>query len=113
VTLYSPERKEAVLEKLLPLHSLTVSELASREGMWVGSLYNRRSQARAERKPVPGPNEISGEWAREAKLAVFVDTSVMSESELSQFCREKELYPEQVKAWKQGCFEGSLHVMTI
>jgi hypothetical protein len=40
VTRYSSERKETVLKKLLPPHSLPVSEVASREGISVGSLYN-------------------------------------------------------------------------
>ena len=30
----------------------------------------------------------------------------LSESELSQYCREKGLYPEQVKRWKQECLQG-------
>ena len=55
---------------------------------------------------MPGPNKTSDEWSGEAKLAVVVVTSVMSESELSQYCREKDLYPEQVKALKQDCLEG-------
>lgn len=92
MTRYSPERKESVLKKLLPPHSLAVSEVASLEGILVGSLYNWLSQARAEGKPVPGPNKTSDEWSGEAKLAVVVETSVMSESELSQYCREKGLF---------------------
>jgi transposase-like protein len=106
VARYSPERKESVLKKLLPRHSVTVSEVASREGISVGSLYNWRSQARAEGKPVPGPNKTSDEWSGEAKLAVVVETSVMGEAELSQYCRKKGFYPEQVKMWKQDCLEG-------
>jgi len=27
----------------------------------------------------------------------------LNESELSQYCREKGLYPEQVKEWKAAC----------
>ena len=32
----------------------------------------------------------------------------LSESELSQYCREKGLYPEQVQRWKQECLQGFL-----
>ena len=31
---------------------------------------------------------------------------MLSEAELSQYCLEKGLYPEQVKSWKQDCLEG-------
>jgi hypothetical protein len=47
---------------------------------------------------VPSPNETSDEWSSEAKFAVFVETAVLSEAEFSQYCREKTLYPEQVKS---------------
>jgi putative transposase len=100
VSRYSLEIKETVLEKLLPPYSLTVSEVASRESISVGSLYNCCSQARAEGKLVPGPNRTSDERSGDAKLAVVVETAVLSEAELSQYCLEKGLYPEQVKSWK-------------
>jgi hypothetical protein len=50
---------------------------------------------------VSGANKTSDEWAGEAKFAVVVETAVLSEAEPSRPCREKELYAEQVKAWKQ------------
>ena len=31
---------------------------------------------------------------------------MLSEAELGQYCREKGLYPDQVKGWKQDCLEG-------
>ena len=55
---------------------------------------------------MPGPNNTSDEWSGEAKFAVVVETAVLSEAELSQYCREKGLYPDQVKGWKQDCLEG-------
>jgi transposase-like protein len=62
---------------------------------------------------VPGPNRTSDEWSGEAKFAVVVETSVMSEAELSQYCREKGLYPEQVRSWKQDCLNDDLMRVTI
>ena len=35
-----------------------------------------------------------------------METSVLSESELSQYCREKGLYSEQVHSWKAACLNG-------
>ncbi|RBP64517.1 transposase, partial [Brenneria salicis] len=51
---YSPERKAAVLDKLLPPHNMTVSALAQQEGISEATLYNWRIQAKLEGKPVPG-----------------------------------------------------------
>ena len=37
---------------------------------------------------------------------MVVETIALSESELSEYCRQKGLYPEQVKTWKQDCLAG-------
>ena len=103
---FSPERKEAVLKKLLPPLNMPVVEVSKQEGISTASLYNWRKQARLGGAPVPGPNKITDDWSIDAKFAVVVETAVLSESELSEYCREKGLYPEQVKDWKQDCLDG-------
>ncbi len=104
---YSSERKEAILKKLLPPYSKSVAEVARQEGMAQQTLYTWRTQARLKGTPVPGPNKTSDDWSGEAKFAVVVETAPLSETELSQYCREKGLYPEQVKAWKQDFIDGA------
>ena len=42
---YSPERKAAVLKKLLPPHNLSVVELSRQEGISDVTLYAWRKQA--------------------------------------------------------------------
>src|SRR5690554_1957353 len=42
----------------------------------------------------------------EAKLAVVIETGSMNEAELSEYCRAKGLYVEQVKAWKADSLKG-------
>jgi len=44
----SPERKAATLAKLLPPYNMTVSAVAQMEGISEATLYNWRSQAKAE-----------------------------------------------------------------
>ncbi|QDX98030.1 hypothetical protein EGD00_14410 [Pectobacterium carotovorum subsp. carotovorum] len=36
-------------------------------------------------------------WSAEAKLATVIETASVNEAELSEYCREKGLYVEQVK----------------
>lgn len=103
---YSPERKEAVLKKLLPPHNRTVTEVSAHEGISTATLYNWRTQAKLEGVPVPGRSKSSDDWSAEAKLAVVVETIPLSESELSEYCRKKGLYPEQIKTWKEDCIAG-------
>jgi transposase-like protein len=103
---YSPERKESVLRKLLPPHNRTVTEVSELEGISTATLYNWRTQAKIEGVPVPGRSKSTDDWSAEAKLAIVVETMPLSESELSEYCRKKGLYPEQVKTWKADCLAG-------
>ena len=98
---YSPERKAAVLDKLLPPHNMTVSALAQQEGISEATLYNWRIQAKLEGKPVPGANKTTEQWSTEARFAVIVETATLSQAELGEYCRRKGLYPEQIAQWKQ------------
>ena len=103
---YSDERKEAVLKKLLPPLNMTVAEVAQQEGIAFQTLYTWRKKIRSEGKPVPGKTKTSEQWSSETKLAVVIETATLTEVELSEYCREKGLYPEQVKTWKQDFLDG-------
>ena len=46
---YSPERKEAVLKKLLPPHNRTVTEVSAQEGIATATLYNWRTKSQIKR----------------------------------------------------------------
>jgi len=105
---YSVERKESVLSKLLPPHNLSVPEVAKVEGISEATLYNWRNEAKSRGIPVPGSKKSSDKWSAEAKLAVVIETATLSESELSEYCRSKGLYPEQIKDWKQSFLRGQM-----
>lgn len=55
--------------------------------------------------PVPGKRKTGDDWCADNKLAVVIETAAMSESELSAYCREKDLYPEQIQGWKEACLQ--------
>jgi len=103
---YSSERKAVILNKLLPPLNMAVAEVAREEGVSAQTLYNWRSKAKESGLPVPGKTPTTEQWSADAKLAVVIKTAPMSESELSQYCREKGLYVEQVKDWKKQCLGG-------
>lgn len=55
---------------------------------------------------MPGNKPTPDQWSAEAKLAIVIETGSMSEAELSEYCRAKGLYVEQVKAWKAESLKG-------
>lgn len=104
---YSAERKTAILKKLLPPQNRTVASVATEEGISDATLYNWLKQCRQQGEPVPGRSKTSEQWSGEAKLAVVIETAPLSEEELSVYCREKGLYVEQVKRWRDACVLGT------
>lgn len=104
---YSLERKAAVLDKMLPPHNLSIPEVAQQEGISMGCLYNWLKQARLEGKPVPGSRKNTpDDWPSQDKLAVVIETASLNAAELSEYCRSKGLFPEQIERWKQACVQG-------
>ena len=102
----SVERKEAILKKLLPPYSMSVKEVSEEEGISTATLYHCRQQLRRSGAAVPNSNTSSEQWSAQTKLAIVAETYSMTESELSQYCREKGLFPEQIQSWRSECMQG-------
>lgn len=103
---YSPERKAAILKKLLPPLNMSVAEVSRQENISNVTLYTWRKQLLEKGVVVPDSQSSPEQWSAEAKLAVVAETLAFSEVELSEYCRKKSLFPEQVKSWKEACLNG-------
>lgn len=103
---YSEERKQQILNKLLPPSNMTVAEVSRNERIGLQTLYNWRDKAKQQGRPVPGSKPTSEHWSAEAKFATVLETASLNEAELSEYCRAKGLYVEQVKAWKADALRG-------
>jgi transposase-like protein len=100
---YSPERKESVLRKMMPPHNRSIKQLAREEGISEATLFNWRKQARE--KGVLMPNGDSGPegWSARDKFAAVVESASLNEHELSEYCRKKGIYPQQLEQWRRAC----------
>ena len=107
MTRYSPERKEAVLQKMMPPHNIPIPQLSEETGISEATLYNWRKQARKEGKPVPADGKNPELWSSEDKFSIVLETSHMSEAELAEYCRSKGLFKEQISSWKQICKQAN------
>ena len=85
---------------------MSVSELSKEEGISKGTLYHWRKQLRDSGAAVPNSHTSSEQWSAQTKLAIVAETYSMTESELSQYCREKGLFPEQIQSWRSECMQG-------
>jgi transposase-like protein len=100
---YPAERKEAVLKKMLPPHNKTIKELAQEEGISEPTLYNWRKAARAQGRLMPDGDQSPAGWSAADKFAAVVETAALNEAELAAYCRERGLYPQQVRHWREAC----------
>ena len=102
----SAERKANVLKKLLPPVNMSVQELARSEGLPASTIYGWKREAKLRGEPVPGKRSTTEDWSAETKLATVIATGTLSDMQLSEYCRGRGLYPEQVIRWKQEALSG-------
>lgn len=100
---YSPERREAILRKLLPPNNRPVAVVAEEEGISDATLYNWRNEARKNGQLLPDHGSDPEGWSSRDKFNAVLETAALSESELSEYCRKRGLYPEQIRRWRQSC----------
>ncbi len=104
---YPQERKQAVLEKMMPPNNVAVSVLAQETGISNVTLYHWRKQARSGGIVVPGDGRNPENWSPEDKFAVVLETAALNEAELAEYCRKKGLFTEQIVAWKEICMQAN------
>jgi len=100
---YTPERKEAVLRKMTPPHNRTISQLSREEGISEATLYNWRSEARAQGLLMPDGDKSPSGWNARDKFAAVVESAAFNEHDLAEYCRKKGIYPEQLEQWRSAC----------
>lgn len=104
---YSPERKEAVLKKMLPPNNIPLAVLAKEEGISDATLYNWRKQARDQGRLMPDSDTTPEGWTSRDKFAAVLETAAMSQADVAAYCREKGLYVEQLARWREACEQAN------
>jgi transposase len=100
--LYSDTEKQALLKKLEAPYHLSPSELASEAGVATKTVYNWRKKAR-ERGLMPSEQRTR---SPEQKWSMLMETNALTSHELSEYCRQKGIYPQEIETWRQECLHG-------
>lgn len=100
---YSPERKEAVLKKMVPPHNRSINQLAKEEGISEATLYNWRNEARTRGILLPDGDTGPDGWTARDKFAAVLESASLNEEEIAEYCRRKGIYPDQLKIWRKAC----------
>ena len=103
---YSDELKQKIMLRMMPPNNESVTQISRDSGLAEGTLYKWQKEARAKGYVIPGGEKKSEKWSTRDKFAIVVETAMLSEIELSEYCRAKGLFVEQIEAWRDACMQA-------
>jgi len=98
--------KEAALEKMFNT-DLSLRHIADELGIPRATLHGWKRQYRMLKKDTEIIKPPAESWTSEEKFSVVIETATMNEVDLNAYCREKGLYPGQIKGWREACIRGN------
>ena len=104
---YSPERKSAVLRRMLPPTNIALRCLSQEEGISEATLYKWRAEARCKGQLLPDADAGPEGWSSGDKFAAVLETAALNEADLAEYCRKRGLYLAQVAAWRSACEQAN------
>jgi transposase-like protein len=99
---YSEAVKADVRRRMSPPMRQSVARISEELGIHVVTLYNWRKAWRLQGEVVPASDKDPEGWGATDKFTVVLETAGLNATELSAYCRERGLYPEQVERWRQA-----------
>jgi transposase-like protein len=104
---YSPERKLAVLKRMLPPNNMPIGQLAKQEGIATSTLFSWRAEARNTGQLLPDANASPEGWSSRDKFAAVLEAAALNEADLAEYCRKRGLFPAQIAAWRIACEQAN------
>ena len=99
---YSEAVKADVRKRMSPPMRQSVAQISAELGIHVVTLYNWRKSWRLQGEVVPASEKDPDGWSATDKFTVVLEAAGLNATELSAYCRERGLYPEQVERWRQA-----------
>jgi transposase-like protein len=104
---YSEEFKSSIIAKMLPPNSIPVPDLARDTGIPKDTLYSWRIKQLRCNGDVTANQTPSGGRSSAEKFSIVMETASLNEVELSEYCRRKGLYSQQISAWRDTCMQAN------
>lgn len=102
MTTYDPEFKSSILARMLPPNSESVPLLTQATGIPSNTLHGWLHAYR-KKHGITSSSDLAHQLSTQEKFAVVLKCATLTELELSGYCREQGLYPEQVEQWRRHC----------
>jgi len=85
-----------------PHHRQSRAQISAELGIHFVTLYDWRKAWRLQGEVVPASEKDPEGWGATDKFTVVLETAGLNATELSAYCRERGLYPQQVERWRQA-----------
>ena len=85
-----------------PPHRQSVAQISEELGIRVMTLYKWRQAWRLQGEVVPSSEREPEDWSAVDMFTVVLESAGLNATELSAYCRERGLFPEQVSRWRQA-----------
>ena len=104
---YPRRVKETAIRMMLPPENKSISQIQETLGIPEATLKKWRQELRANGHAAPANDEPADQWSSRDKFLIVLETMNLSEAELSEYCRQKGLYPEKVRQWQENCVNAN------
>jgi len=104
---YSKEFKDSIIARMLPPSNARIPDLARETGISRDTLYCWRIKHRNTNGSTKQNQRAADTLSSEDKFSIVIVTAGMNEVELSEYCRQKGLYPEQIASWRASCRQAN------
>jgi transposase len=99
---YSEAVKADIRKRMSPPARQSMARISEDTGIHIATLYARRKGWRLEGEVVPASQKDPEGWNAADMFTVVLETAGLNATELSFYCRERGLYPDQVERWRQA-----------
>ena len=104
---YTKEEKETLVQRMLPPENISTSLLSIETGISKSTLATWKSKAAGG-----AASKSKRSMSTRDKFIIVMETYILSEIDLSKYCREHGLYVEEVKLWRSSCIAANDGVRT-
>lgn len=104
---YSEEFKLSIVKQMMPPQNKSVSILSKENGIAEQTLFKWKREAKAKGIVITDGEAQSDKWSTSDKFMIVVETASLNAAELSEYCRQKGLYVEQVESWRDACMQAN------
>jgi len=94
-----------------PPHRQSVAQISQELGIHQATLYNWRKSWRLQGEMVPASEKDPEGWTAADKFTVVLESAGFNATELSAYCRERGLFPEQVDRWRQTAQDANANAV--